>query len=40
MEFSVKQIAELIEVSKPTVQKAINRLNIKPERVLNNNKSY
>lgn len=40
MEFTVKQIAELLGVTKPTVQKAIKALSIKPERTQNNNRGY
>ena len=36
MEFTVKQISELLEVSKPTVQKAINELAIIPDRIEKN----
>ncbi len=40
IEFTVKQIAELLSVSKPTVQKAIKELAIEPERAQNNNRRY
>lgn len=40
IEFTVKQIAELLGVSKPTVQKVIKELSIKPERAQNNNRRY
>lgn len=40
IEFTVKQIAELLSVSKPTVQKAIKKLAIEPERAQNNNRRY
>lgn len=40
IEFTTKQIAELLSVSKPTVQKAINELAIQPERKDNNNRGY
>lgn len=40
MEFTTKQIAELLGVSKPTVQKAIKELAIQPERRENNNRAY
>lgn len=39
-EFTTKQIAELVGVTKPTIQKAINELNIQPERKDNNNRGY
>ena len=32
-EYSIRQIAELLKVSKPTVQKIANRLEIKPSRI-------
>lgn len=40
IEYTVKQIAELLGVSKPTVQKAIKELAISPEREQNNNRRY
>lgn len=40
IEFTTKQLAELLGVSKPTVQKAINELAIQPERKDNNNRGY
>lgn len=40
IEFTTKQLAELLSVSKPTVQKAINELAIQPERKDNNNRGY
>ena len=40
IEYTVKQIAELLKVSKPTVQKAINELNIIPERKQNNGRAF
>ena len=35
-EFTVKQIAEVLEVSKPTVQKLINKNSIQPVRIAKN----
>ena len=40
MEFTTKQIAELLGVSKPTVQKAIKALAVEPARRENNNRAY
>ena len=40
MEFTTKQIAELLGVSKPTVQKEIKRLAVEPERRENNNRAF
>ena len=40
IEFTTKQLAELVGVSKPTIQKAINDLNIQPERTDNTNRGY
>ena len=40
IEFTTKQIAELLGGSKPTVQKAIKELAIEPERAQNNNRRY
>lgn len=39
-EFTVRQIAELLKVSKPTVQKIINGLEIKPSRIDEENRRY
>ena len=39
-EYTTKQIAELLGVSKPTVQTAINKLSIKPDRKENNNRAF
>ena len=39
-EFTTKQLAELLEVSKPTVQKIIKELNITPERTDNRNRGF
>lgn len=40
MEYTVKQMAELLNVSKPTVQKAIRSLKIKSDRKDNINRAY
>lgn len=40
IEYTVKQIAELLKVSKPTVQKTINALSIAPAKRENNNRAY
>ena len=34
--YTVKDIAELLQVSKPTIQKAINDLQIEPDRIEKN----
>lgn len=39
-EFTVKQIAEALEVSKPTVQKLINKNSIQPVRIAKNKYRY
>ena len=39
-EYTVKEIAELLEVSKPTVQKLVNKLAVKPERIDNRRRAY
>lgn len=39
-EFTTKQIAELLGVSKPTVQKKIKELAVSPERTDNNKRAY
>ena len=39
-EYTTKEIAELLGVSKPTVQKAINTLAVKPERKDNTNRAF
>ena len=39
-EFTTKQIAEILGVSKPTVQKAIHKLAVKPDRTDNVNRAY
>lgn len=38
--FTVKEIAHILSVSKPTVQKAINLLNIQPDRIEKNKFRY
>lgn len=40
IEYTTKQIAELLQVSKPTVQKVINDLSVEPIRKENNNRAY
>ena len=40
IEFTTKQIAELLGVSKPTVQKTINKLAVRPERTDNRNRAF
>lgn len=39
-EYTIKQIAELLGVSKPTVQKKIKELAVEPERKENNNRAF